>query len=332
MKHKQVVVIVLMLVFTASPLSSAINTNEYIMPTEEKTSPTTVYDDQLDQNQSVYIEGAFVPIGRLVIESTIVTVQVAQSFIPTKPLLTRIEIFAVKNVTASNPLIVGVRDNLTHENLIETSLPPSSFLSDNFSWVECNFDDIWVTPGKTYYIVTKTKNITDNWYAWAANNNSDAYPNGCAWFSIDNGSSWNQSATLHQHQQNKIQIQRPVPFNTGDASGDMCFRTYGLREATLDITPGGTFFSPALLLTNNGNITALGVTWQMVITGGILKLINKTSSGNQSELVSDDSMSLPISVFGLGPIVVSVEAKAVNVQKAMITQHAVVLLIFVLWE
>jgi hypothetical protein len=292
---------------------------------------TTMYLDELDQNQSAYIEGLMMPIGRIVFEETIIMVQVAQSFIPTKELLTRVELYAAKNVTASSPLVVGIRDNLTHGNLVEISIPPGAFNTGNFSWVECNFNDIWVTPGKTYYIVTKTKNVTDNLYVWAANNNSNAYPNGCAWVSIDNGSSWNESVTQNQELQSKMDVQYPAPLDRDDTGGDMCFRTYGLREATLAITTGGTFLKPSFLVKNAGNITAFDLKWKMTITGGILNLINKTTNGTQVELVANDTIPIPtVSVFGLGPLLITVTVSAVNAQEVILTKHAVIILFFII--
>lgn len=332
MKKRYVIIIGTMLLLTAFHASTAISENEKTIPSESKMPTTTFYQDALDQNQSEYIEGVIVPIGRLSIEGNIFMIQVAQSFIPTKELLTRVELFAMKNVTASYPLVVGIRDNLTHENLEETSVPTGSFVTGNFSWVECNFDDIWVTPGQTYYIVTTTKNVTDNWYAWAANNNSDAYPNGCAWFSIDNGSTWNQSVAQNQQQQNNLLLQRPAPLGANNSTGDMCFRTYGLQETTLAIITDGTFFKPSILVKNVGNSTTLNVQWQMTITGGIFHMINKTTNGVQPELTPGDTIPITISMFGLGPLIISVKAHAINAQEVSITKNAVLLLIFILWK
>jgi hypothetical protein len=326
MKKNYVMIVGIMLFLTALPISTAISEKEKTMPA------TMPYTDELDQNQSVYIEGMIVPIGRLAIGETVVTVQVAQSFIPTKELLTRVQLFAGKNTTTSNPLVVGIRDNLTHENLVETSIPPGAFVTGNFSWVDCDFDDLWVTLGKTYYIVTKTKNVTDNWYVWGANNHSDAYVNGCAWVSIDNGSSWNQSAEQHELPQNAIDAQRPAPRGAKDDTGDMCFRTYGLQETPLAITTGGTFLKPLLLVKNTGSVTTYDVQWRLTVTGGILHLINTTAPGTQPELAANTSIELPVSAFGFGPLVVTLEIEAMNAQKSTVTKDAFILLIFIFWK
>jgi hypothetical protein len=332
MKKRYVIIIGTMLLLTALHASTAISEKENTTPSEGKMPITTFYQDVLDQNQSEIIEGVIVPIGRLSIEGNIFTIQVAQSFIPTKELLTRVELFTGKNVTTSYPLVVGIRDNLTHENLVETSVPPEAFVTGNFSWVECNFDDIWVTPGQTYYIVTSTKNVTDNWYVWAGNNNSDAYPNGCAWYSIDNGSTWNQSVAQNQQQQNNVELQRSAPRGADNTTGDMCFRTYGLQVAILTITTGGTFFKPSVFVKNVGNTTTLNVEWQVTITGGIFHMMNKTTNGTHPELAPGDTIPIPISMLGLGPLIITVKAHAVNAQEVSIIKNAVLLLIFILWK
>jgi hypothetical protein len=332
MKKRYVIIIGTMVLLTLFNASTAIREKEKTTPSESKMPTTSFYQDVVDQNQLEYITGVIIPIGRVSLEGSIFTVQIAQSFIPTKEILTRVELFAGKNVTTSYPLVVGIRDNLTHENLVETSVLPGAFVPGNFSWVECNFDDILVNPGQTYYIVTSTKNATDNFYIWAGNNNSDAYQNGCAWFSIDNGSTWNQSEAQNLQQQNNADLQQPAPLGADNATGDMCFRTYGLQETTLAIITGGTFFKPTVLVKNVGNTTTLNVEWQVTITGGILHMINKTTNGTQPELAPNDTIPITLSMFGLGPLSITVKAHAVNAPEVTITKNAVLLLIFILWK
>ena len=104
-------------------------------------------------------------------------------------------------------------------------MPPNQIVTENFSWVEWNFSDTALITGSTYYIVAYTQNVTDNWYAWAGNNDRYSYPYGCAWVSIDEGGTWtNDSANEQIH---------PVPQwcgttpHTRTNESDMCFITYG---------------------------------------------------------------------------------------------------------
>ena len=57
------------------------------------------------------------------------------------------------------PLVVAIRDNLTHENLVTASVNPEDVLEfPNITWVEFDFEDIMVTVNETYYIVAYTNN------------------------------------------------------------------------------------------------------------------------------------------------------------------------------
>ena len=74
--------------------------------------------DELDQSQEVMTENLTIPVGQIAIpENPPINIQVAQSFIPTKDLITRVELFIGKNSTATFPLIVSIREELTQADL-----------------------------------------------------------------------------------------------------------------------------------------------------------------------------------------------------------------------
>ncbi len=172
----------------------------------DKISVTT-RDDELDQSQPDM--DWFAPIGVFPLVPG-VNYMVAQSFKPTLNILTRVELMAGRNGTTTYDYIVVIRDDLLGADLTSVSLPPSSFVVENFSWVEFDFDDIEVTPGKTYYIVSYTTNTTDNWYVWGAKIN-DAYPDGTPWVSTDDGETWEE-----------------------ELDADMTFKTYGIDNLPPD--------------------------------------------------------------------------------------------------
>ena len=87
-----------------------------------------IYEDELDQEQPDQTEGYGIPVGVFEIENVSIYVQVAQSFIPTKEILTRVELFVGKNATASHPYVLAIREELTEENIVETSLNPEEFV------------------------------------------------------------------------------------------------------------------------------------------------------------------------------------------------------------
>jgi len=142
-----------------------------------------------------------------------------------------------KNSTASHPLKFSIRDNLEDQDLVSTLVGPGQFLTEDFGWVEIDFIDMSVNIGQTYYLVCLTENVTDNFYAWGANNLSDSYPNGCAWFSLDEGDNWgNESSSSYPSNINAFLNSAPQPLFEEDETWDMCFKTYG-RENTAPLAP-----------------------------------------------------------------------------------------------
>ena len=186
------------------------------------------YLDELDQSQTVMTENTFLAIGQVPIPENPIYIQIAQSFIPTKDILTRVELYIGKNATTTYPYIVAIRDNLTNDDLTTVSVAAEQVPSEDFGWVEFDFDDISVTTGMTYFIVCYTNNITDNWYAIGANNISDSYPYGCAWISYDDGDSWsNESHETSPYPVTTNNYQGGQPKNGRGGNWDICFKTYG---------------------------------------------------------------------------------------------------------
>ncbi len=165
---------------------------------------TISLDDELDQYQTEIDTAGF--IGQFPLPPYY-NMSMAQSFIPQKAVLTRIQLLIGKNATTTHPYVLVIREDLTGENLAVASvsaddIPIVENITD-FAWIEFDFDNILVTVGQTYYMVSYTVNETDNFHAWGANR-SNLYPNGIVYYSIDDGETWE---------------------NESDA--DMCFKTYG---------------------------------------------------------------------------------------------------------
>ena len=185
------------------------------------------YYDELDQYQTIMTENTGAPIGQIPIPENPINIQVAQSFIPSKNIITRAELFIGKNSTATYPLIVSIRSELIEGDLTSIIIEPSQVPTEEFDWVEIDFDDILITAGQTYYIIALTENTTDNFYAWGANNDSESYPQGCAWFSVDDGLNWtNESASSSTHSVESFINQGKKPTFDGNITWDMCFKIY----------------------------------------------------------------------------------------------------------
>lgn len=188
------------------------------------------YEDELDQYQTEVTENTTIPIGQIFLnETTIFNVQIAQSFIPSKDIITRVEILIGKNVTATFPLIVSIRKELTDEDLVSVSIDPDDIPPvGEYDWVFANFSDIHITTGETYYLVAITENTTDNYYGWQGNNQSESYPFGCFWYSIDDGDSWsNKSSSSNQNNMAEYFYQPNKPRFDENITWDLCFKTYG---------------------------------------------------------------------------------------------------------
>jgi hypothetical protein len=191
--------------------------------------------DEIDQYQDVMTENAAAPIGNIPIPENPQSLQVAQSFIPTKDIITRVELYIGKNSTVIRPLNVSIRKELNEEDLTVISIDPSLVPTETYDWVEIDFDDALLTAGETYYIVTLTENITDNYYAWGANNISTSYPDGCAWFSYDEGGNWtNQSVSSNVESSVPLYNAEILNFEE-NITWDMCFKTYGRNNDPPDM-------------------------------------------------------------------------------------------------
>ena len=222
---KKIITILVVGIFILSGLSATA-----LLETKTSTSSR----DELDQSQTVMTENAAVPVGNVPIpDNPPICIQVAQSFIPTKDVLTRVELFIGKNSTATYPLAVSIRGELTEDDLTVINIDPSQVPTEDYDWVEIDFDDITVTTGLTYYVVALTENVTDNFYAWGANNISESYPDGCAWVSIDEGDTWtNESASSsYPNTAEAFSNQGAQPIFEDVVTWDMCFKTYGIDNA-----------------------------------------------------------------------------------------------------
>ena len=142
-----------------------------------------ILNDQIDQQQPTHNRNTFL-IGEAFR---------AQSFVPTKNELTRVELFIYKEGTMNADFVVSIRDNLHGSDLTTVSKQanqiPSNIQSQD--WIEFNFNKIQITPGNTYYIVCTTQGGNlDNCYVLGYAEN-DPYPLGDAWeYGIFTGYIW----------------------------------------------------------------------------------------------------------------------------------------------
>ncbi|MBN1861511.1 MAG: hypothetical protein JW840_08640 [Candidatus Thermoplasmatota archaeon] len=231
---------------------------------------------------------------------------IAQSFTPTKNLLTRVEIMVGKNATTTYDITLTIRDDLHGADLATLSLPASAIVTENFSWTEFDVSDLVVTPGATYYIVASTANVTENWYIWALYMNGSSYMNGTIYYSVDDEVTW-----------------------TEEPGGDLTFRTYGSDATMLNLTIAGGL-GVSVNAKNVGGINAVNVVTTVTIQGGIFGLINATVDGNISLLMPAELQTVKGMPLGLGPLSVVATTRADNAEEVTKTADGFILLFFVI--
>lgn len=115
--------------------------------------------------------------------------KLAQSFVPIKQTLTKIELLVFKE---GNPpgVTVSIRENLNGNNLTSIYLDGNEINGElEADWYSFNFEEIELVPGQTYYIIwDQDAGNNENVIYWAFGENNP-YINGCGWKNID---SWKQ--------------------------------------------------------------------------------------------------------------------------------------------
>jgi hypothetical protein len=77
---------------------------------------------------------------------------------------------------------------------------------------------------------------------------------------------------------------------------------------------------------NTGTVDANNVAWSIEVTGGILKMVNKSETGTSPSLVSGGALPISVGMFlGLGKISIHIAAEATNALSVSTTKSAFVL-------
>jgi len=277
---------------------------------QQSNSSGVAFQDELDQSMTSP-DMAPLPIGAVFFNTTHQqNLSAAQSFITTKDVITRVLFLMARNATTTHNCTCDLKENLTGDVLATVQVTPDQFhiydpanATGNLTWVEFDFFSVWVTPGTTYYLVVYTTNVTDNIY-YCAGNGSNVYADGAAYYSLDNGHSW-QNLT----------------------DSDACFKTYGARETTLSITVGKSLLGPSFTIKNTGNRTAGNVASNITVTGGILGLIH-TFSFKYYEDLPQNNQKIVRTPFtpGFGPVKITETLSAINAKEQVVRVNATLIL------
>jgi len=137
----------------------------------------------------------------------------AQTFKPTKNILSKISLLITKTGSPTNNLQLIICDNSIGEpdinNYIISTSINRDYVDREYSWIEFEFPDSYIIPDETYFIILKSSCAADfnNCYRWMSSKIEDAYPNGQFWATFPSNPEW-QTATYR----------------------DFCFKTYGFID------------------------------------------------------------------------------------------------------
>jgi hypothetical protein len=167
------------------------------------TAAITIHDEEkiIDQEQPKYSGSGWGVWGP--------TAKQAQSFVPTMEILKSIELRIWKKtilgILYPKGLKISITNSLDAESLTSIYIP-SNKISVNGQWIEFDFPDIYVDPGKVYYIIFEPDGAKDQYHTfyWGYDINNP-YQRGNSWISMD--LDW--------------EIHEPK------SGFDFCFRTYG---------------------------------------------------------------------------------------------------------
>jgi len=124
----------------------------------------------------------------------------AQSFTPTVDTLTRVEIHLRKFGTPTFDLKVEIRENSPTGTLIDTVVFTPAEVASNWGWLNIDFDNIVVTPGKQYFVklLPPSSNPGNSFgYEWGYAF-GDKYPGGSFWFTRDGGGLWRDLPSMYE--------------------------------------------------------------------------------------------------------------------------------------
>ena len=255
-------------------------------------------DDELDQQQTLVDT----------VSSIYGNVSIVQSFSPSFPILTRVQLYVSRYGNVSSDLRVYIKNSRTSE----TILTESYVSQDNISgyepeWITFDFEDIEVDSDETYYLFCDTESgDEDHYYLWYGTN-LNPYELGVKYITTNNGISW---------------IQKP--------NDDCAFKTFGSGPILdLKYVVSDKFNQIEIGIENSGTSSAD----QIKITssfpdGFVLKkwFENKVNSS----LDPGHKLIVKVSpIIGIGPATLHIDIWAENAQRIETSKDLLLLFFYI---
>ena len=190
------ILVITLLIGIMMPASGLVKRNE--IKTDNSENTLSVLLDQLDQQQTINTGSERIDV---------YSAGLAQSFEPSKPILTRISVLWTK--ASGDPEFVNyyleIRSNIHSSSYLrQIQLDKYDFV-DGIKWYTWNFADLFVVPGDSYWIVAygDIPAITSTQIKWCYGSPGDPYEDGYSMVNTFMG------------------------WQAYDLWGDFCFKTYG---------------------------------------------------------------------------------------------------------
>lgn len=156
-----------------------------IFTTTGETTINADNEDEIDQQQTQVNSVELIYNGN----------QIAQSFTPTLPKITRIKLYLSKKGEISSDFTLVIKEKLMESSIKEVSVAPENIPEKQPEWIEFDFPDI-DSKSDIYYFICKTDSgDQDNYYEIYCYT-LDLYENGIGYTSNNNGNTWQQKPNL----------------------------------------------------------------------------------------------------------------------------------------
>jgi len=203
--------------------------------------------------------------------------KVAQSFTPTLPEITRVELYLSKNGEITSDLKLIIKENLLGPTIREVSISSDKIPSGQPEWIEFNFLNI-DNDNDVYYIICETDSGDESNYYEVYSYTLDLYENGIVYLKNNISTDWTQESDI-----------------------DLAFKTYGagpiLNIQYVKGLPAGKI---SIGIKNIGTSAAENIVTTASFDGGIfLRRFFQEEANNSLE--PDDEIQFIISpIIGIG--------------------------------